>query len=110
VIHGQINGLNPQEVVALPGHPEVTVPFDDLIKNEGEGVSTTRATVDGKRIEVKIAELLNGVESSEDRAKRAKEEERLGGVGMITTITEEWAITLYRTLAGGNFTVPSQQS
>ena len=45
MIHGQIKGLNPQELVALPGHPEVTVPFDDLIKDEGEGVSTTRATL-----------------------------------------------------------------
>ena len=48
------------------------MPFDDLIKDEREGVSTTRVTVTGKRIEFKIAELLNGVESPEDRAKRAK--------------------------------------
>ena len=68
----EIKGLNPQEFVAVPGHPEVTVPFDDLIKDEREGVSTTRVTVTGKRIEFKIAELLNGVESPEDRAKRAK--------------------------------------
>jgi internalin A len=84
VIHGHIKGLNPQELVAVKGHPEVTVPFDDLIKDEREGVRAIRVTVDGKRIEMKIAELLNGVESPEDRAKRAKEEERLGGVKMIT--------------------------
>ena len=79
VIHGQIKGLNPEELVTVKGHPEVRVPFDDLIKDEREGVLTTRVTVDGKRIDVKIAELLNGVESPEDRGKRAKEEERLGG-------------------------------
>ena len=82
-IHGRIEGLNPQELVTVKGHPEVTVPFDDLLKDEREGVRTTRVTVDGKRIDVAIAELLNGVESLEDRAKRAKEEERLGGMKTI---------------------------
>jgi hypothetical protein len=82
-IHGRIEGLNPQELVTVKGHPEVTVPFDDLLKDEREAVRTTRVTVDGKRIDVPIAELLNGVESLEDRAKRAKEEERLGGMKTI---------------------------
>jgi internalin A len=72
VIHGQIKGLNPNEFVAVKGHPEVTVSFDDLVKDEREAVRTIRVTVDGKRMDVEIAELLNGVESPEDRAKRAK--------------------------------------
>jgi hypothetical protein len=33
-----------------------------------------------ERIEVEIADLVNGVEIPEDRVKRAKEEERLGSV------------------------------
>jgi hypothetical protein len=82
-IHSQIKGLNPQELVAVKGHPEVTVSFDDLIKDEREGVRTVRVTVEGKRVDVEIADLLNGVESPEDRAKRAKEEERLGGIKAI---------------------------
>ena len=64
-IHGQIKGLNPEELVTIQGHPEVMVSFDDLVKDEREGVRTTRVTVDGKRIDVEIAELLNGVESPE---------------------------------------------
>jgi internalin A len=84
VIHGQINGLNPREFVAVKGHPEVTVSFDDLIMDERQGVRTTRVTVDQERIELEIAELLNGVETPEDRAKRAKEEERLGGIRLVT--------------------------
>jgi internalin A len=107
VIHGQIKGLNPQELVAVPAHPEVTVPFDDLIEDEREGVSTTRVTVNGKRIEVKIAELLNGVESPEDRVKRAKEEERLGGV---KTIIYDQSITMrdhiQQNISGGTFHGP----
>ena len=66
-IHGQIKGLNPQELVTVTGHPEVTVSFDDLLKDERDVIRTTRVTVDGKRVDVEIAELLNGVESPEDR-------------------------------------------
>ena len=40
-IHGRIEGLNPQELVTVKGHPEVTVPFDDLLKDEREDVHTT---------------------------------------------------------------------
>ena len=106
VLHSQIKGLNPQELVAVPGHPEVTVPFDDLIKDEREGVSTTRVTVDGKRIEVKIAELLNGVESPEDRAKRAKEEERLGGVKAIVYDQRTMGDYTQLNISGGTFHGP----
>jgi hypothetical protein len=90
VIHGRIKGLNPQEMVAVKGHPEVTVPFDDLLKDERDGVRTTRVTVDGKRVEVEIAELLNGVESPNDRATRAKMEE---GLGRVTTIIHDYSLT-----------------
>ncbi len=107
VIHGQIKGLNPQELVAVKGHPEVTVSFDDLIKDEREGVRTTRVTLEGKRTEVDIAELLNGVESPEDRAKRAKQEERLGGVKTIiydqSTIMRDH---IQQNISGGTFHGP----
>jgi internalin A len=83
IIHNRIKGLNPQELVAVKGHPEVTVPFDDLINDERAGERSIRVTVDGKRVNVEIAELLNGVQSPEDRARRAKEEERLLGVKTI---------------------------
>jgi internalin A len=107
VIHGQIKGLNPEELVAVKGHPEVTVSFDDLIKDEREGERTTRVTLEGKRTEVDIAELLNGVESQEDRAKRAKEEERLGGVKTIiydqsTTMRDH----IQQNISGGTFHGP----
>jgi hypothetical protein len=82
-IHARIKGLIPQELVTVKGHPDVTEPFDDLLQDDREGVRTIRLTVDGKRMEVEIAELLNGVESPEDREKRAKEEERLGRVNTI---------------------------
>jgi internalin A len=106
-IHSQIKSLNPQELVAVKGHPEVTVPFDDLIKDEREGVRTARVTLEGKRMEVEIAELLNGVESPEDRVKRAREEQLLGGVKTIiydnrTTMRDH----IQQNFSGGTFHGP----
>jgi hypothetical protein len=106
VIHGQIKGLNPQELVAVKGHPEVTVSFDDLIKDEREGERTTRVTLEGKRVEMDIVELLNGVESQEDRAKRAKEEERLGGIKMITYDQRTMGDYIQQNFSGGTFYGP----
>jgi internalin A len=105
-IHGRIKGLNPKELVAVKGHPEVAVRYDDLLKDEREGLRTTRVTVGEKRIDVDIAELLNGVESPEDRAKRAKEEERLAGVKAITHDNRVMG-NLYEThYSGGTFYGP----
>jgi internalin A len=80
IIHGRIKELNPQELVTMPGYPEVTVPFDDLIKDEQESRLTIRLTVNGKRMDLKIAELLSGVKSPDEREGRASQKkERLGG-------------------------------
>ena len=106
VIHGRIKGLNPQEMVAVKGYPEVTEPFDDLLQDERDGVRTTRLTIDGKRVEVEIAELLNGVESPEDRAKRAKEEERIGGVKTIVYDQRIMGDQTYQNISGGTFHGP----
>jgi len=92
IIHNRTKGLNPQELVAVKGHPEVTVPFHDLIKDERAGIRTTRLTVDGQRVDVEIAELLNGVESPEDRARRAKQEE---GLAAATTIIHDHSTKLW---------------
>jgi internalin A len=106
IIHGQIKGLNPREFVAVKGHPEVTVSFNDLVKDERQGVRTTRVTVDEERIEVEIAELLNGVEGPEDRAKRAKEEEQLGGIRLITYDQRTMGDYIQQNFSGGTFHGP----
>jgi internalin A len=68
-IHSGIKDLNPQELVAVPGHPEVTVPYRDLVLDERDGEKTTRVTIDGERLHKPISELLNGVESVAERQK-----------------------------------------
>jgi hypothetical protein len=82
--------------------------FDDLIKDERDGVRTMRVTLEGTRVELEIAELLNGVESPEDRTKRAKEEERLGAA---KTIVHDHSATImgdqtYQYISGGTFHGP----
>lgn len=67
-IHARIKNLQPMELVSAPGHPEVTVPYRDLIDDERAGVRTTRVRIDGVRVEMDIAPLLNGVESPAERA------------------------------------------
>ena len=95
----------------MPGHPEVTVPFDDLIKDEREGERTTRVTVNGMRIKVRIAELLNGVESPDERARRAQKEEWFGGVNTIIYVSALLCvITSNNTSVVGRFTDLSEQS
>ncbi|HEV7405114.1 MAG TPA: COR domain-containing protein [Chthoniobacteraceae bacterium] len=67
-IHARIKNLQPRELVSVPEHPEVTVPYRDLVLDERAGVRTTRVTIAGARVEMEIALLLNGVESPAERA------------------------------------------
>ena len=68
-IHGRIKDLNPKEEVAVPGHPEVTVPYLDLILDERDGKSTTRLTIDGSRVDYPISKMLDGIEPTAERKK-----------------------------------------
>src|SRR5262249_51545687 len=65
-IHLRITGLNPKEEVALSGHPDVTMLYQDLILDERDGNTTIRVTVGGQREDRGIAEFLDGVESREE--------------------------------------------
>lgn len=75
-IHARIKNLQPRELVSVPEHPEVTVPYRDLVLDERAGVRTTRVTIDGARVEMEIALLLNGVESPAERAGTGERLER----------------------------------
>jgi internalin A len=71
-IHSRIEGLIDEidERVAVPENPDVTLSFKDLLLDERDGRATIRVTVSGKRIEVAVVALLNGVEAPEKRAHR----------------------------------------
>lgn len=68
-IHRDIPRLDPQEMVPAPGHPEVVIPYAELLVFEANE-QTELPKVIGKRVErLKVKELLNGV----DLPTRAKE-------------------------------------
>ncbi|MCE9611845.1 MAG: leucine-rich repeat domain-containing protein [Chthoniobacter sp.] len=86
-IHARIKDLNPAEQVAVPGHPEVTVPYRDLLLDERDRVKTVRVTIAGQRAEREIADLLNGVETLAERKKkqaRLETEGRMERMGLMS--------------------------
>jgi internalin A len=78
-IHARIKDLNPTEHVAVPGHPDVTVPYQDLLQDERDNVKFTRVTIDGQRVAWKTTDLLDGVESEAKRKRERKKLDSLTG-------------------------------
>ncbi|RZN33809.1 MAG: GTP-binding protein [Methanosarcinales archaeon] len=71
-IHKTIPGIEPEEKVPLLDHPEIVVGYRHLLNMEKKGVTTHfPEELEGTGVDVK--ELLNGVESEEDRRERRKE-------------------------------------
>ncbi len=62
-IHAHIKALSPEEMVAVPGHPEVLVSYRDAILDERRGKLDIPVTIDGRRIDQPLSDLLNGVET-----------------------------------------------
>ena len=69
VIHSRIKDLNPTEHVTVPGHPTVTVPYLDALQDERDRKVSYRVTIDGKRVDKSISDLLNGVATRQERDK-----------------------------------------
>jgi len=111
-IHARIKDLNPQELVALPGFPNVTVSFRDLVLDERAGQTTTRVTINDTRREIPIADLLNGVESPAER-KAAQQKARDGGIhvyvadgGSAQIAKEIMEAKNEQNISGGTFNAP----
>jgi internalin A len=61
-IHGDIRKLQPQAMVPVPSHPEVALPYEDLLTFEKEGMEDFPTVVGGKVLKLTVRELLNGVD------------------------------------------------
>ncbi len=61
-IHRDIRNLQPQEMVALPEHPDVVVPYQELQVLEANGVRAFPKVVGTQLIELDVPGLLNGVD------------------------------------------------
>jgi internalin A len=62
----------PEPYVPLPGHPEVAIPYSDLIAFEKENVRTMPVRVGGALKHLDVFELLNGVELPNARRGRQR--------------------------------------
>ncbi|HEY0603880.1 MAG TPA: COR domain-containing protein, partial [Herpetosiphonaceae bacterium] len=68
-IHRSIRNLQPQEMVPLPEHPDVVVPYRKLLVMEEKGVKGFTEVVGDDVIELDVQELLNGVDLARTRRR-----------------------------------------
>jgi internalin A len=73
-IHKTIPGIEPEEKVPLPGHPEIVVGYRHLLNMEE--MKKVDFVPEGLKESIPVKELLDGVESEEERRKRRKESGR----------------------------------
>lgn len=66
--HADLKGLNVDERAPVPGHENVTVNYEHLLSLEADGELFWRP--EGLKFKVSVAELLNGIEVTEDRSAR----------------------------------------
>jgi internalin A len=63
--------FQPQEMVPVPGRPDVLVPYDELLVYEKEGVATVPKVVDGKILQIGVRDLLDGIDVAGSRPRAA---------------------------------------
>ncbi len=68
-IHASISKLCPEEVVPLPGIPEVSVSYAELLTFEQNGIKTFQKAYNGKILTLDVQQLLNGVDLAGTRQK-----------------------------------------
>jgi internalin A len=61
IIHGDIKGLKPDEMVPLPGYPKEVVSYQELLTFEAEGVEEYPKAIDRKIVRFSVKALLDGV-------------------------------------------------
>ncbi|MEM6451705.1 MAG: COR domain-containing protein, partial [Cyanobacteria bacterium P01_D01_bin.105] len=65
--------FTPQEQVPVPGHPTVTVRYQDLLLREEKGRTSFEEVVDGELLDLSVQELLNGVDLDGSRRRKHRD-------------------------------------
>jgi internalin A len=78
-IHRDIRNLTPDEMVPVPGHPDVVVAYKKLLAMESGGIGKFHEFAGGRLLEVDVEDLLNGVdlEGARQRARTPNDQRRL---------------------------------
>jgi internalin A len=82
-IHRDIRNLQPQEMVPLPNHPEVVIPYHELLVMESNGINKFPKVAGSTVIELDVRELLNGVDLEGTRRREKIIEERREAVELF---------------------------
>ena len=61
-IHRDLHNLQPAEMVPVPNHPDVVIPYDDLILWESNNRATYPVRAGGRLVDLHVQDLLNGVD------------------------------------------------
>ncbi|MFL6212158.1 MAG: COR domain-containing protein [Pyrinomonadaceae bacterium] len=61
-IHADIKKLKPAQMVPLPTHPAIALPYEELIVMERDGVRRFPKVVEGQTVEQDVSDLLDGVD------------------------------------------------
>lgn len=69
-IHSDIRNLQPEELIPLPQHPEVSVTYRELVVFEEQNVRTFPKVAGDQVVTVDVNELLNGVDISGTRERK----------------------------------------
>jgi internalin A len=82
-IHRDIRNLQPQEMVPVPSHLSLIVPYKKLLVMETRGVRQFTEVAGDDVIELKVNELLNGVDLEGTRRRERTVDERKQGVRLF---------------------------
>jgi internalin A len=115
IVHERVKGLDVQELLAVPGHPDVTVSYRDMLLDEKAGRRRYRVTIDGIRRDLSVSDILDGVD---ERSRRAQKNSTKSARTVTTNISiygdsaqvgEIMGDTLRQEIRGGVFYGPVSQ-
>ncbi|MEB3357736.1 MAG: COR domain-containing protein [Synechococcales bacterium] len=64
--------FKPEELVPVPSHPDVVLPYQDLLVMEQAGLVELPHVISGKVVKLNVPDLLNGVDIEGSRKPKAK--------------------------------------
>jgi internalin A len=64
--------FKPKELVPVPGHPNIALPYQDLTVMEKDRLTEFPQVIDGKVVKLNIRDLLNGVDLEGSRQAKSK--------------------------------------
>jgi internalin A len=88
-IHRNIRSLQPQEMVALPNYPNVVIAYSKLLAMEAAGIEMFPDVAEGSVVQLKVSELLNGVDLEGARLRNILINEPLSSIQLFCSYSRK---------------------